>query len=130
YYPGHAIDANGIGPGNLTKVLERGDDGAWRASSSRIEATLEEFHARDEETLLLSSEFFATQIGSLSQRMPSGTRFIVYVRDPIGHRASNYNQGIKRAGFTQPFRTQGVGKNGEVLLPFLKDVPALLDDGV
>lgn len=130
YYPIHQVDANGISSGNWRSLLVRTDTGALQVDPKKVKATLEEFATRSESTLLISSEFLPDHIRELHALLPKATRFIVFVRDPIALRVSDYNQHVKRHGQTEKFNPGKFGNNGRPLLPFLKSVPALQSDGV
>lgn len=100
WYPNHGVASNGVSAGNLGRV------GGRTARQDVVAKTLREFDERPEETLLLSSEFFGPQIGALSTMFPAGTKFVLYVRDPLEVFESGYNQRVKRAGLAQEFQVQ------------------------
>ncbi len=105
-YPTHPVDGNGVGIGNAGRLLERGSDGRLHVAPTRVRNTLDRFASGPHHTLLLSSEFFGSKVGQLADLLPASTRFVMYVRDPMEFLESDYNQGVKRAGFKAKIRPE------------------------
>jgi hypothetical protein len=105
YYPKHALDPNGVSSGNLSTVCnivqhaELGKPATIKISEEKISALLAEFNKSGCHCLFLSSEFFIQHMLALKKSIPN-VRFIAYLRNPIEIMESNYNQGVKRAGFS------------------------------
>jgi hypothetical protein len=105
YYPKHALDPNGVSSGNLSTVCdiiqyaEPGKAATIQLSEIKISGLLEEFDKSDCHCLFLSSEYFIQHMVVLKKLIPN-VCFIAYLRNPIEIIESNYNQGVKRAGFS------------------------------
>lgn len=105
FYPEHDLDKNGVSSGNLLSVcnIENRDKEKKSAkvtvSTTKLKNTMELFYESNCKLMLLSSEFFIQHLETLKKVIPN-VRFIAYLRNPIEVIESNYNQGVKRSGFT------------------------------
>jgi tetratricopeptide (TPR) repeat protein len=105
YYPEHALDPNGVSSGNLSIVcdivqpLAVGKPAEITVSKEKVTRLLEVFNESGCHCLFLSSEFFIQHMVALKKLIPD-VFFIAYLRNPIEIIESNYNQGVKRAGFS------------------------------
>lgn len=102
-YPDHDLDSNGVSSGNVMALAEPDRKGAWRVSERAVGQTLGAFVDSGKDTLLLSSELFGPVVPDLAAVLPHGTRFIIYVRDPLELLESGYNQSVKRTRTTRVF---------------------------
>ncbi|MFT5814642.1 MAG: tetratricopeptide (TPR) repeat protein [Psychroserpens sp.] len=115
YYPVHALDPNGVSSGNLNSICdivhpeEVCKSAKISVSKDKVMSLLEDFNESDCHCLLLSSEFFIQHMAALKNMIPS-VCFIAYLRNPIEILESNYNQGVKRAGFTHPINLASFNK--------------------
>lgn len=105
YYPTHEMDNNGISSGHLRNtcdILEPtrpGERAKISFSEKKFLQLLNDFEASEYQTLLLSSEFFIQYMNTI-RKLSKNVTFIAYLRNPIEIVESNYNQGVKRSGFT------------------------------
>jgi len=86
-------------------------------SEEKLLALVKTFFTTDYQSLLISSEFFFMNIEKIHEVLSKieGIEhfFIVYMRNPIDSMESNYNQGVKRSGFTDIFtlpKHQAIGQ--------------------
>lgn len=102
FYPEHKTDVNGVSSGNLSSIYSKESKGDYYLDQKKLNKVLETFNKGKFNTLLLSSEFFFSRIDELKKVMPDAF-IICYVRNPMGKRESQYNQGIKRHFFTHEY---------------------------
>lgn len=131
-YPTHPMDKNGITSGNFRNLLEpsRQGNGPLQVSKERIASTLHEFHGSTADVLLISSERAWRYIPELAKHIPTQTRFILYVRDPVELRESGYNQRVKRSGVSVDFDTDLLRFTRHPAWELLPKVPEMLDSGI
>lgn len=127
-YPDHPIDSNGVSSGNRETLLEH-RDGDYHVNEARIAETLAAAEAAGREVLLLSSEFFLQRLPDLVTALPADTRYVAYVRDPLTHLESAYNQKVKRRGLTLPFDPDMAEPNVSIrrLASILDELPDTTD---
>lgn len=105
YYPTHEMDNNGISSGHLRNTCDireptnLGERAKISFSEEKFLQLLNDFEASEYQTLLLSSEFFIQYMNTIRELSKKVT-FVAYLRNPIEIVESNYNQGVKRSGFT------------------------------
>ena len=105
YYPTHEMDNNGISSGHLRNTCDireptkMGERAKILFSEEKFLKLLKDFEASEYQTLLLSSEFFIQYMNTI-RKLSKNVTFIAYLRNPIEIVESNYNQGVKRSGFT------------------------------
>jgi hypothetical protein len=95
YYPSHSVDINGVSSGNVRKIYDVDEAKKFTLNKNRLSKMLDVFSVSEYTLLLLSSEFFFRRINELKVHMPKA-KFIVYVRNPMEVKESNYNQSVKR----------------------------------
>ncbi|GAP74584.1 hypothetical protein W04_1100 [Pseudoalteromonas sp. SW0106-04] len=101
HYPAHEVDSNSVSSGNLLKVL-KSDGKHWVVDEVKLKQLVSAFESSKCEVLLLSSEHFYSVIEELHRMLPEA-KFLLYFRNPVDMLESNYNQGVKRHGFTHKF---------------------------
>lgn len=94
YYPQHSIDANGISSGHVWNICTKVDD-VVELQVDKLNQLLADFSTSRANTLVLSSEFFFSQLELLSRLLPEAT-FVGYIRNPLELLESNYSQSVKR----------------------------------
>tara|TARA_B100000929_G_C15508081_1_gene419416 strand:- start:1017 stop:2135 length:1119 start_codon:yes stop_codon:yes gene_type:complete len=105
YYPPHEMDNNGISSGHLRNTCDireptkLGERAKISFSEEKFLQLMNDFEASDHQTLLLSSEFFIQYMSAI-RKLSKNVTFVAYLRNPIEIVESNYNQGVKRSGFT------------------------------
>lgn len=105
YYPEHPLDPNGVSSGNLSAICdivhsqEVNKPAKITVSKDKVMQLLESFNQSNCHCMLVSSEFFIQHMATLKGLIPD-VFFIAYLRNPVEILESNYNQGVKRAGFT------------------------------
>lgn len=105
YYPTHEMDNNGISSGHLRitcdvrEPTKSGERAKISFSEEKFLQLLSDFEASEYQTLLLSSEFFIQYMNTI-KKLSKNVTFVAYLRNPIEIVESNYNQGVKRSGFT------------------------------
>jgi len=102
-YPKHESDVNGVSSGNREAILKSDGKGGWYVCEKKVKSILEFLDKSECHTLFLSSEFFYRYIADIAACIPN-VEFIIYIRNPLELMESNYNQGIKRHGFTHKFK--------------------------
>lgn len=81
------------GPGHFSKLLRNG----WEGPEGRLLISGEAYFARLQSNGVLAR---------IREAVPdAAVRVLLYVRDPLDHAASTYQQGIKRGGYTESFST-------------------------
>lgn len=103
-YPGHKVDANGVSSGNKDLFLTKNKkEDKLQFHEEKLEALLDSFQKSNFHTLLLSSEFFFSQIPNFV-KYTTGVKlfFIAYVRPEHEFVESIYNQSVKRNKQTAP----------------------------
>jgi hypothetical protein len=95
YYPSHSVDINGVSSGNVRNIYDVDEAKKLTLNKARLSKMLDLFSVSEYTLLLLSSEFFFRRMDELKVHMPKA-KFIVYVRNPMEVRESNYNQSVKR----------------------------------
>lgn len=108
-YPEHTLDRNGVSSGNLESIcdIHRSNDKKKpvkvTVSEAKLKSMMNRFNGSSFDVLLLSSEFFIQHMSTLKQSIPCA-KFVAYLRNPIEVIESNYNQGVKRSGFTHKIK--------------------------
>jgi hypothetical protein len=95
YYPSHSVDTNGVSSGNVRSIYDVDEAKKFTLNKDRLSKMLDVFSVSEYTLLLLSSEFFFRRMDELKVHMPKA-KFIVYVRNPMEVKESNYNQSVKR----------------------------------
>jgi hypothetical protein len=95
YYPSHSVDINGVSSGNVRSIYDVDEAKKFTLSKDRLSKMLDVFSVSEYTLLLLSSEFFFRRMDELKVHIPKA-KFIVYVRNPMEVKESNYNQSVKR----------------------------------
>ncbi|MEP0177295.1 MAG: hypothetical protein ABJH28_03450 [Paraglaciecola sp.] len=105
YYPPHNLDPNGISSGHLRNICDVSTQEVGKGplqvtmNCEKILQLINDFKKTDAHTLFLSSEYFCQHLFAIKKIVPEAI-FLAYIRNPIELLESNYNQGIKRNGFT------------------------------
>lgn len=101
YYPEHEVGKNSVSSGNFKSILKC-QQGNWSIDDTKLNKLVDNFHESNYEVLLLSSEHFYNLIEDFNKLIPQA-EFLIYFRNPVEILESNYNQGVKRHGFSHKF---------------------------
>lgn len=100
-YPNHDVGKHEVSSGNFKSILKC-QQGNWSIDDTKLNKLVDNFHESNYEVLLLSSEHFYNLIEDFNKLIPQA-EFLIYFRNPVEILESNYNQGVKRHGFSHKF---------------------------
>jgi len=105
FYPKHKVDQNGVSSGNKDIFLSHNKSSNLLFNDGNFLALIEEFEKSKCHTLLLSSEFFFSNIPNFMKfRNRVEMEFVAYVRPEYEFIESIYNQSVKRNRQTSPLQ--------------------------
>ncbi|WP_158161423.1 hypothetical protein [Grimontia hollisae] len=102
FYPEHTVDTNGISSGNIDTIANHNQNGSRTLNEKKLTRLLNEFEQSEAHTLLLSSEYFFAMLRPLFAQLPNA-RYVGFIRDPLEHHESDYNQRVKLHSHYLPF---------------------------
>jgi hypothetical protein len=102
YYPTHSFDVNGVSSGNVLSLFDRDSNQTLHFNSNKKQKLLQKTVELGAKTLILSSEFFFSQMDFLLEEFPDA-KIIAYIRFPLEDIESSYNQSVKRHYQVRPF---------------------------